>query len=157
MCSSRQGPSFVSLCLRDSCGKEESVNTSKGKVVNFSKSLLVSFPKWLQSLRDTQTSVCLCHLRKCNFTASLGISHQQIPIRFFPKVFLSYWVKLRVPAFLVAHSTGIITFLGFLWKSRTAGSTGNPSLLSQKPNNLQQKKLLPCWPVHNAHCWSPAS
>lgn len=32
-------------------------------------------------------------------------------------------------------------FPGILWKCRTAGSMGDPSLWSQKPNNLQQKNL----------------
>lgn len=56
--------------------------------------------------------------------------------------FLEYYfhIELRVPAFLV-HSTDIMMFPGILWKCRMVGSMGDPSLLSQKPNNLQQKTL----------------
>lgn len=139
MNSSRQG-----LCLdcifvlnRHRFGKEEGVNTSKGKGVNSLKSLLVPFPKWLLSLRDTQTSVCLCHLRKCNFRY-----HWEFYLSKFKSIsFLRYFLQVELNK---NHSFSYTWHRwqhvsDFLWKCRTVGSMCDQSLFSQKPNNLLQQ------------------
>lgn len=121
--SSRQGPcpDCIFVLYRHSFWEEEDVNTSKGKGVNFSKSLLVSFPKWLLSLRDTQTSVSLCHLRKCIFRYHWGfyfIKFKYISLlRYFFHTELN---KSHSFSCCMQHSHHHVS--DFLWKHRIVGS-----------------------------------